>query len=166
MIDNWLDRIATECRVEFSAMTVRRSVFEELGGFCTEIGSAFDWEMWQRIAVHHRVWFDPRPLVVICRDGTAETDRLAWDGSQVLDGSPRANALARTFPPTAQTGSTDARVSGSRCTVSSWQQFRSGPADTSRPNATSPLRSRPVTRRASWQLFGACFDEDQPLLAD
>ena len=85
VIDNWLDRIATECRVQFSAMTVRRAVFEELGGFSAEIGSAFDWEMWQRIAAHHRVWFDPRPFVVICRDGTAETDRLASDGGQIVD---------------------------------------------------------------------------------
>ena len=92
VIDKWLDRIAIECRVQFSAMTVRRSVFEELGGFCTEIGSAFDWEMWQRIAAHHRVWFDPRPLVVICRDGTAETDRLAWDGGP----DPRSGRRERT----------------------------------------------------------------------
>ena len=85
VIDDWLDRIATECRVQFSAMTVRRSVFEELGGFRPEIGSAFDWEMWLRIAVHHRVWFDPRPLAVICRDATAETTRLVSDGGQVTD---------------------------------------------------------------------------------
>jgi glycosyltransferase involved in cell wall biosynthesis len=85
VIDDWLDRIATECRAQFSAMTVRRSVYEELGGFRTEIGSAFDWEMWQRIAARHRVWFDPRPLAVICRDGTAETNRLASDGGQIAD---------------------------------------------------------------------------------
>lgn len=85
VIDDWLDRIATECRVQFSAMTVRRSTYEELGGFRTEIGSAFDWEMWQRIAARHPVWFDPSPLAVVYRDGTAETNRLSSDGGQIAD---------------------------------------------------------------------------------
>jgi len=85
VIENWLDRIATECRVQFSAMTVRRSVYEEVGGFLTGIGSAFDWEMWQRIATRHPVWFEPEVLAVIRRDGTAETDRLVTDGGQIAD---------------------------------------------------------------------------------
>ena len=99
VIDDWLDRIATECRVQFSAMTVRRSVYEELGGFRTEIGSAFDWEMWQRIAAHHRVWFDPRPLAVICRDGTAETDRLVSDGGQIADSVAAIEYARGHLPP-------------------------------------------------------------------
>lgn len=99
VIDDWLDRIATECRVQFSAMTVRRSVYEELGGFRTEIGSAFDWEMWQRIAAHYRVWFDPRPLAVICRDGTAETDRLVSDGGQIADSVAAIEYARGHLPP-------------------------------------------------------------------
>lgn len=85
VIDDWLDRISTECRVQFSSMVVRRSVYERIGGFTAGIGSAFDWEMWQRIAVHGSVWFEPSVLAVICRDGTAETDRLVMDGGQISD---------------------------------------------------------------------------------
>ena len=99
VLDDWLDRIAAECRIQFSAMTVRRAVYEELGGFRSEIGSAFDWEMWQRIAVHHPVWFDPRPLAVICRDGTAETNRLATDGGQVADSVAAIEHARRYLPP-------------------------------------------------------------------
>jgi hypothetical protein len=99
VIDDWLDRIAIECRVQFSAMTVRRAVYEELGGFRTEIGSAFDWEMWQRVASRFTVWFDPRPLAVVSRDGTAETDRLIADGGQI-DDSITAIEHARRYLPT------------------------------------------------------------------
>lgn len=97
-IDGWLERIATECRVQFSAMAVRRAVFEELGGFRSGIGSAFDWEMWQRIAARHRVWFDPRVLCTISRDGTSETDRLVTDGTQILDALAAIESARRYLP--------------------------------------------------------------------
>lgn len=98
VVDNWLDRIATECRVQFSAMTVRRSVYEEVGGFLAGIGSAFDWEMWQRIATRHPVWFEPEVLAVIRRDGTAETDRLQTDGSQIADSIAAIEFARRELP--------------------------------------------------------------------
>jgi len=107
VIDDWSDRIALECRTQFSPVVVRRAVYEEVGGFLPGIGSAFDWEMWQRIAGRHKIWFDPRPLVVVARDGTAETDRLVTNGEQIRDAvaaiergnvgssSTRAGRLAR-----------------------------------------------------------------------
>ena len=98
VVENWLDRIAIECRVQFSAMAVRRAVYEEVGGFRGGIGSAFDWEMWQRIASRHPVWFDPRPLAVVCRDGTAETDRLMSNGEQVADSVAAIEHARRHFP--------------------------------------------------------------------
>ena len=82
-IDDWLARIAVECRVQFSAMTVRRSVYEALGGFRADAQSAFDWEMWMRIAAAHPVWYEPATLVSIGRDGTAESTRLERSGEQV-----------------------------------------------------------------------------------
>jgi len=98
LIDSWLDRIAVECRVQFSAMVVRRDVYETLGGFCDGIGSAFDWEMWQRVAVNTPVWFEPRTLAVISRDGTAETDLLVTNGRQITD-SVTVIERSRTYLP-------------------------------------------------------------------
>ena len=166
MIDNWLDRIATECRVQFSAMTVRRSVFEELGGFCTEIGSAFDWEMWQRIAAHHRVWFDPRPLVVICRDGTAETDRLAWDGGQVLD-LVAASERARTHLPPDRADRLHRRAR-ERFALHGLDlaaaQIRAGRHESAQRNIAAALEASDSPRVVA--ALRLLFDEDQPLLAD
>jgi GT2 family glycosyltransferase len=164
VIDEWLDRIAVECRVQFSAMTVRRSVFEELGGFCTEIGSAFDWEMWQRIAVHHPVWFDPRPLVVICRDGTAETDRLAWDGNQVLD-MVAASERARTYLPPNRADQLHRRAR-ERFALHGLDlaaaQIRAGRHESAQHNIAAALEASDSPRVVA--ALRRLFDEDQPLL--
>jgi hypothetical protein len=63
------------------------------------MGSAFDWEMWQRIAARHPVWFDPEVLAVIRRDGSAETDRLVTDGSQIADSLAAVEFSRRHLPP-------------------------------------------------------------------
>jgi GT2 family glycosyltransferase len=161
VIENWLDRIATECRVQFSAMTVRRSVFEVLGGFCTEIGSAFDWEMWQRIAAHHRVWFDPRPLVVICRDGTAETDRLAWDGRQILD-LVAASERARSHLPPDRAGQLT-RNARERFALHGLDlagaQIRAGRHESAQRNIAAALEASDSPRVVA--ALRRLFDEDQ-----
>jgi hypothetical protein len=81
-------------------MTVRRSVYESLGGFCADALSAFDWEMWKRIAVSHPVWYVPEVLVSIGRDDSAESARLQRNGEQVTD-SLRTVAISRTYLPPA-----------------------------------------------------------------
>ena len=166
VIDNWLDRIATECRVQFSAMTVRRSVFEGLGGFCTEIGSAFDWEMWQRIAAHHRVWFDPRPLVVICRDGTSETDRLAWDGGQILD-LVAASERARSHLPPDRADQLNRRAR-ERFALHGLDlaaaQIRAGRHESAQRNIAAALEASDSPRVVA--ALRRLFDEDEQLLAE
>jgi glycosyltransferase involved in cell wall biosynthesis len=100
IIPDWLARIAVECRVQFSAMTVRRSVYESLGGFCAEALSAFDWEMWKRIAVRYPVWHVPEVLVSIGRDDSAESSRLLRSGEQVAH-SLRTIPISRSYLPAA-----------------------------------------------------------------
>ncbi len=98
VIDDWLGRIALECRVQFSAMTVRRAVYEQLGGFCAGARSAFDWEMWTRIAACHPVFYVPEALVSIGRDDTAESSRLLRSGEQVTDALAAIEVAAHHLP--------------------------------------------------------------------
>ncbi|MFK7801963.1 MAG: glycosyltransferase family 2 protein [Anaerolineae bacterium] len=98
VISHWLERIAIECRLQFSAMVVARSTYEQLGGFYNQVGSAFDWEMWKRIAASYPVWFDPSILSTTVRDGTAETDQLMIDGQQIAD-SLKTIAVSKTYLP-------------------------------------------------------------------
>lgn len=46
-----------------SSVMVRREVFQQLGGFTTELKNAEDWDLWLRVAEHHRVSFCSEPLV-------------------------------------------------------------------------------------------------------
>ncbi|MGZ8216667.1 glycosyltransferase family 2 protein [Methylomagnum sp.] len=98
VIEDWLERIALECRVQFSAMTVRREVYETLGGFCPDAQSAFDWEMWTRIATRYPVFYVPELLVGVGRDETAETSRLIRTGEQIRDAFAALDIAARHLP--------------------------------------------------------------------
>jgi hypothetical protein len=73
-------------------------VYEHLGGFAAGADSAFDWEMWQRIALHYRMWYEPQTLAYF-RDhqGSASYD-LMGSGQQIKD-SRAAIALASTYLP-------------------------------------------------------------------
>jgi hypothetical protein len=73
-------------------------VYEHLGGFAAGADSAFDWEMWQRIALHYRMWYEPQTLAYF-RDhqGSASYD-LMGSGQQIKD-LRAAIALASTYLP-------------------------------------------------------------------
>ncbi|MCU0721656.1 MAG: hypothetical protein MUC83_18240 [Pirellula sp.] len=69
-------------------MLVRRDVYEELGGYRSDLRFALDWEMWVRIAAHYAVWYDPKVLAIYRRHAGNETARLAKIGitwSDLLD---------------------------------------------------------------------------------
>ncbi len=98
VVENWLERIAIHCRVQFSAMVVRRDVYEAVGGFRADVRSAFDWELWARIASGYAVWFVPRTLVNVGRDAGAETFKLLRSGRQILDAYDAADIIAAQLP--------------------------------------------------------------------
>lgn len=98
LITDWLERIAVRCRLQFSSVIVRREVYEILGGFGEQANSAFDWDMWKRIAVHYPVWFEPRILACSAKDGNAETDRLKKSGTQIID-SLRSIEFSHSYLP-------------------------------------------------------------------
>lgn len=85
VLDNWIARIGIACRPACAAMVVRREVYEHLGGFSDEVKSAWDWEMWKRIAVHYPVWYLPDSLVRVLSHHDRETRHLQDSGSQVSD---------------------------------------------------------------------------------
>ena len=98
VLANWLNQVAVFCRLQTPAVVVKRQVYERLGGFCPQANSAFDWEMWKRIAVQYPVWFEPRPLACFRKHSSAETSRLILSGQQIAD-SRRAVEVSRTYLP-------------------------------------------------------------------
>jgi glycosyltransferase involved in cell wall biosynthesis len=64
IIEDWLDRIALGQRLQTPCMVVRRSVYEQLGGFDLRLTHSEDWEMWTRIAASFPVFYEPKPLAL------------------------------------------------------------------------------------------------------
>jgi glycosyltransferase involved in cell wall biosynthesis len=58
VLDNCVERLCERQKIQYVAMTVRREVYETLGGFYgAEYGE--DWEMWVRIAAHYPIGYIP-----------------------------------------------------------------------------------------------------------
>lgn len=63
ILTNFLDCIAQKQMLQFSAMVVKRKVYEHLGGFYG-VNYCEDWEMWIRIAAHYPVAYSPVKLAL------------------------------------------------------------------------------------------------------
>ncbi|MEM1171161.1 MAG: glycosyltransferase [Cyanobacteria bacterium P01_H01_bin.35] len=85
IIPNWLEKIAVMQRIQCASIVVKRSVYEQLGGFCLEANSAADWEMWKRIAAYYPVSYDPQTLACYRLHSTSETSRLIEFGGNISD---------------------------------------------------------------------------------
>lgn len=85
IIKEWVLKIFVECRIAFSSAIVKKDVYSSLGGFSKSCGTAFDWEMWKRIAVEFDVWFEPQILCACHKRGNSLTEILKSNGSQVSD---------------------------------------------------------------------------------
>lgn len=147
VIGDWLERIAVLCRVQPPAMVVRRSVYEEVGGFCAQAGSAFDWEMWQRIAARFATWYEPRPLVHYRLHDERASTNLMRSGQQVAD-SRRAIEISAAYLPATLTNR--ARENYARYALQiARSQLRCGDPDAALRNMREALRtsaSEPVVQ--------------------
>ena len=74
-----------EQRIQFVAMVVRRSTYEELGGFRPSLAHCVDWDMWKRIAMRKHIFYDPQPLVCYRLHSAADTSRLIRTGENVAE---------------------------------------------------------------------------------
>lgn len=61
ILENWLLRLAERQRIQFCTVTVKREVYEKLGGFYG-VDYGEDWEMWMRIARDYPVAYEPAVL--------------------------------------------------------------------------------------------------------
>jgi glycosyltransferase involved in cell wall biosynthesis len=85
VIEGWADRIIVEQRVLCPSIVVRRSAYEALGGFRTDLSYTLDWEMWVRIALDGPVWYEPEVLAHWRNHEGSETGRLGRANAQLPD---------------------------------------------------------------------------------
>lgn len=85
VIENWLERIALKCHIQMPSIAVNRLAYERLGGFCSKANSAFDWEMWKRIAASFSVWYEPQKLAGFREHSESLSNDLIRTGKQIAD---------------------------------------------------------------------------------
>ncbi len=61
ILDNWLVRLGQKQRIQYCAISVKREVYENLGGFYG-VTYGEDWEMWVRIAKEYSMAYTPEVL--------------------------------------------------------------------------------------------------------
>ena len=72
--------LAAEQRIMTPCIVVRRSVYEQLGGFDDRLACAEDWEMWVRMAACFPVYYEERPLACYRLHDDSNTGRNLRDG--------------------------------------------------------------------------------------
>jgi hypothetical protein len=102
VLPDWLNRIAAELPLQPPSMVVRRSVYEQLGGFDKRMLSCGeDWEMWVRIAAHYAVGFEPHILAFYRDTGNSLTKRSVRNGQNIRDGRNAVKIMRSYLPSTA-----------------------------------------------------------------
>lgn len=83
VLENWLERLASEQRIMTPSIVVRREVYETLGGFDSRLVCSEDWEMWVRIAARYRIWYEVEPLALYRMHSNSNTGRHIRTGEDV-----------------------------------------------------------------------------------
>ena len=83
VLENAAERLAEEQRIMTPAMTVRRAVYEAVGGFDRRLICAEDWEMWVRIASRFPVWYEPEALACYRMHEESNTGRHLRSGEDM-----------------------------------------------------------------------------------
>lgn len=99
--DDFVARLLLVQRIQFAGIIVRRSAYEELGGFRPELVHCADWDMWKRIALRERIFYDSEPLACYRIHVGADTARLMKTGENVID-ERRAIRLSCAYVPQEQ----------------------------------------------------------------
>lgn len=100
LLDDWLSTIAVAQRLQPPTMVVRRSVYEQLGGFDQRILSyGEDWEMWVRIAAAHPVWYQAEALAAYRIQNGSLSGRAMRTGQNVRDFATAIELNHALLPP-------------------------------------------------------------------
>jgi glycosyltransferase involved in cell wall biosynthesis len=85
VLPRFVQPLVVEERVQCAAVAVRRTTYEQLGGFNPELKHALDWEMWIRIANKFSILYEPRILACWRNHPGAMTSRQTRNGEAVRD---------------------------------------------------------------------------------
>jgi hypothetical protein len=85
LLQNFVEPLVTAERIACPAIAVRRSTYEQLGGFNPDLKHALDWEMWIRIASKSPFFYEPKILACWRNHAGATTSRQIRSGENIRD---------------------------------------------------------------------------------
>lgn len=83
--DAFIERQLVATRVHFAGLIVRRSSYEELGGFRAEFRHCTDWDMWNRLVLSKPIFYDPELLACNRLHSESGTSHMIRSGENVVD---------------------------------------------------------------------------------
>ncbi len=86
-------------RIQFACIAVRRSVYEEIGGFLSVFFHCLDWDMWKRISLYAPIFYDPQPLACYRVHAGADSSRLFRTGENMVDERRSIDLSCAALPP-------------------------------------------------------------------
>jgi glycosyltransferase involved in cell wall biosynthesis len=99
VIPDLIQRLAIWNHIMFPSIAVRRSAYEQLGGFHPQLFHSADWDMWKRVASRYRVWYEPHPLAMYRIHRLSDTSRLMQTGANIADARTAIDVAAHYLPP-------------------------------------------------------------------
>jgi glycosyltransferase involved in cell wall biosynthesis len=98
VLPDFIDRIGTASIITTPSIVVRRSVYEQLGVFRTDLAFTMDWEMWIRIAARYPIWYEPTTLAAFRIHPNSWTSDLNRSAETIID-EQRCIAMVRPLLP-------------------------------------------------------------------
>ncbi len=98
VLDNYLERLASEQRIMTPSVVVRREAYEKLGGFDQRLICSEDWEMWIRIAANYPVWYETEALAAYRMHTDSNTGRHISSGEDMRY-TRKAISIFKTYLP-------------------------------------------------------------------
>lgn len=80
-----LPHLARQQMIQTPSVVVRRSAYEAVGGFRSDLCFTLDWEMWCRLARTFPVWYEPEVLASYRVHPAGATSRLMAAGRDIKD---------------------------------------------------------------------------------
>jgi glycosyltransferase involved in cell wall biosynthesis len=95
----FIEKIGARQRIVCASIVVKRSVYENLGGFRKDLSVYLDWEMWIRIAAQYPFWYEPATLAAYRLHSRSVTHDVITSGEATADVRRFVAISYRSLPP-------------------------------------------------------------------
>ena len=85
ILANFVAREAATNRIITPSVVIRRSVYEDIGGYHTGLPYCADWDMYKRVAIYGPVWYEPHCLAYWRQHATSATASLKTAANDLVD---------------------------------------------------------------------------------